>query len=372
VVPDMAAQVGGAFPPVVQWSPRMGCIARPPSDEDETPFAPLPSRLLRATDEMEEWNEDLRTLYVACTRPQDYLILSAALPPDYQPAGPWMVTLADRFDLTSGICTATDVPAECCPVVRVIDAEHPPTPSTAGTDRASRTVETVAPPSVPRLILQRGNDPVGVEVVRDWLALGETLFTGEDDVRKETPTERVLRAVLGRWDFINEDAWRELTIQLAEKHGLSRKDRFGVEEILLSWANSELRKDLAQARIVRHDIEYLIELAEDGESTPGVTGTIDCLWQDDKGRWNVLFWIIQYLPPFFREACFRSQEIRLVLASSALRAQTGNWPRSVALAFVRDGVVMERAASRLGHRSWLAEAKRVVKEISARVVRLDS
>ena len=58
--------------------------------------------------DLEEWQEDLRTLYVACTRAEDYLILSSSLPEAYQPAGPWMQTLADRFDLETGNCLATE------------------------------------------------------------------------------------------------------------------------------------------------------------------------------------------------------------------------------------------------------------------------
>jgi hypothetical protein len=56
---------------------------------------------------------------VACTRPRDYLLLSAALPEGYEPAGPWMLTLAQRFDLATGACRAADGLPERLSAVRV-------------------------------------------------------------------------------------------------------------------------------------------------------------------------------------------------------------------------------------------------------------
>jgi ATP-dependent helicase/nuclease subunit A len=364
VVPDVAAKVGGSSSPVAQWSPRMGCVARPPADDEESPISKLPARLLHAADAMEEWNEDLRTLYVACTRPQDYLILSAALPAEYQPTGPWMLTLVGRFDLSSGICLAGDVPAERCPVVRVFDAEHLPPASCVPANAATETVTTKTPPALPQLSLVRGNDPVPVEEVLAWLTREDTLFADENGTREVLPVERVLRSAFDRWDFTDAEGWRKPVARLAQKYGLSAKDRFEVEETLSRWANNELRQELSAARKVRHDVDYLLALSDDGATIPGVMGTIDCLWQDDKGRWNLLFWVVEEVAVSERDTYCRSREPALVLAASAVRDQTGNWPRNVALAFVRDGVVIERAASRLGHRSWLAEVARAVREIA--------
>jgi ATP-dependent helicase/nuclease subunit A len=365
VLPDVAAQVGASFRPLAEWSPRLGCVARPPADEEEPPFSELPWRLLRATDEMEEWSEDLRTLYVACTRPQDYLILSAALPPEYQPAGPWMVTLAGRFDLASGRCLASDLAAERCPTVRVLDGEHPPPVARVLANAATVTVE--APVPLPELTLTCGGGLVTVAEVRRWLARGDTLFAEENGLREEQPADRVLRSVLERWDFTRKDGWRELLARLGEKAGLSATDRLQVEETLSGWAGSELRQQLAAARSVRRGVEYVIAPPGDGEPAPGVMGTIDCLWQDEKGRWNVLFWVVGSVAASGFEAYFREQEPVLVLAATAVHEQTGNWPRNVALAFVREAAVMERAASRLGHRSWLAEVGRVMREMGRSV-----
>ncbi|MBV9123174.1 MAG: UvrD-helicase domain-containing protein, partial [Planctomycetes bacterium] len=102
-VPDLEAKGGNAHLPAAHWDAKLGCVCRPPA-EDPPPFGDFSWRLWEAVEHLEDWAEDLRTLYVACTRAEDYLVLSAALPKSFQPANAWMLTLADRFDLTTGAC----------------------------------------------------------------------------------------------------------------------------------------------------------------------------------------------------------------------------------------------------------------------------
>jgi ATP-dependent helicase/nuclease subunit A len=370
VLPDVAAQVGAAYRLAAEWSPRFGCIARAPADEEEPLFSDVPWRMLQATEAMEEWNEDLRTLYVACTRPRDYLILSAALSPEYQPSGPWMVTLAGRFDLATGRCLARDFAPDCCPHVRVFDAEHPPPSETRVLEKEATPTTKVATGALPELALTRGNDPVPVEEVRRWFIQNDRLFTDDQATRGGLPGERVLRSVLDRWDFRDEEGWRGLLELFATRSALSDHERSAAEETLLTWASSDLRRMLATALVLRRRVEFMIAPAVDDCPAPGVVGVIDCLWKDEKERWNVLFWVVESVAVSAREAYFREQEPVLVLAAAGVREQTGDWPRSVALAFVPDAAVIERAASRLGHRSLLADLGRAVREISGRAVQV--
>src|SRR5262249_5304549 len=99
----------------------LGCVARPPGAEEEPPFPEFGWRLWQASEAVEEWHEDHRTLYVACTRAQDYLVLSAALDPKATPANAWIMTLGERFDVLTGNCLDTAIPAERRPRVRVTD-----------------------------------------------------------------------------------------------------------------------------------------------------------------------------------------------------------------------------------------------------------
>jgi ATP-dependent helicase/nuclease subunit A len=368
ILPDLAGQVGASFPRVAEWSPQLGCVARRPVDEDEPPFSELPHRLLRATNEMEEWNEDLRTLYVACTRPRDYLILSATLPPEYRPAGPWMVTLAGRFDLGRGRCLVSDIQPERCPKVRVFDGEHPPPVSRVPASVATGTGMRQFPFPLSDLTLARGDDLVPVEEVLCQLTNDDSLFVGYHGTCKGLPGEQVLRSVLEQWDFTRADGWREHVTRLAARIGLSANERIEVEETLSRLSHSDLMRSLTTARIVRRGVEYLTELPGNDDAGPGVHGMIDCLWQDDKGRWNVLFWVVEAVAASGREAYFREREPALVLAALAVHEQTGNWPRNLAFAFIHDGTVIERSASRLGHRSWLAGISRVAQEIAGSTI----
>jgi ATP-dependent helicase/nuclease subunit A len=118
IIPDLAARGGDSRTPVAHWDAHLGCVARAPADE-LLPFPEFGSRLWRAAETLADWREDLRTLYVACTRAQDYLILSAALPKDFSAESAWMTILKERFDLGTGACHIRAIPAERQPQVRV-------------------------------------------------------------------------------------------------------------------------------------------------------------------------------------------------------------------------------------------------------------
>ncbi len=129
IVPDLAATGHGGGQPAARWDREFGCVARPPVEDGAPIFSEAPWKWLQIQSDLEEWQEDLRTLYVACTRARDYLILSSALPDERQPAGPWMQTLAGRFDLESGRCLAADVEEARRPAVCVYDRRRPPPPA---------------------------------------------------------------------------------------------------------------------------------------------------------------------------------------------------------------------------------------------------
>jgi ATP-dependent helicase/nuclease subunit A len=123
-IPDCAAERRRGHVPLAIWSRGLGCIVRPPDDEEANPVADSGKRMHERLEEMEEWDEEIRILYVACTRAQDHLVLSASLAEDYEPAGPWMQTLAQRFDLSTGRFLAGDRVENLAPAVRVTRHRH--------------------------------------------------------------------------------------------------------------------------------------------------------------------------------------------------------------------------------------------------------
>lgn len=109
-VPDLAAKSHGGVSAGAGWDRQLGCIARPP-DEDPPLFTDFGHRLTSSIEEVADWREDLRILYVAATRAEDLLVLSAGFPePDPLGTAPlkatntWMLALAERFNLTTGEC----------------------------------------------------------------------------------------------------------------------------------------------------------------------------------------------------------------------------------------------------------------------------
>jgi ATP-dependent exoDNAse (exonuclease V) beta subunit len=138
----------------------LGCITRPPADEEELPFSDFGWQLWRAQEKVEQWHEDLRTLYVACTRAQDYLVLSGSLKQSPKLENPWMTTLAERFDLETGQCLADDFSPAEMPCVRVApppddEVPLPPKQRRARTVSASwdgRAEFTAAIPAPPALV----------------------------------------------------------------------------------------------------------------------------------------------------------------------------------------------------------------------------
>lgn len=341
VVPDLAADRGGPHAPAARWSPTLGCVVRPPSDEDPPPIPEFGWRLLGTIDEREEWQEDLRTLYVACTRPRDYLILSAALPADCIPAGPWMLTLAQQFDLHSGACLDPTIAAGRRPLVRVIadSASLPPLPAVPETAPAP----VGAPPAVPPLVARRGTHLVDIDDLESRLDGGESLFA-HLPAPPPTSLEVVLRGVVERWDFRDADGWRPLLDRLSGRYSLHADERAVLDRLLGAFAASALRGRLARARSLRRAVDYLLRLSED---EPGVSGRIDLLFQDDKGSWCLLEWVTELVAAPSREACWSERQTRLTLAAEAIRRHHGEPPRTVLLALLREGEVLERPAARL-------------------------
>jgi hypothetical protein len=284
-------------------------VARSPAEEDAPPFIDFAYRLWQANTDLEEWHEDLRTLYVACTRPRDYLVLSAALPANYQASGPWMLTLAERFDLTSGLCRADDVLPEHRPAIRVHDVDRPP----------PAPERTVVKEPLPR----------------------------EDQPVPELPTiplaGRSARCV----------SVEELEASLVGPRGHSAEPS-EVQRLLERLAAPELRSSLAGA-VWHRDVEYLLTLKE---NLPAVHGRIEVLWQDEDERWHLLFTSGEPISGAAQGEEWKRRQTSLVLAATAIHRQTGTWPRSVTLAFLHDGGTVTRAGGRLPHRSVLAEVER--------------
>jgi ATP-dependent exoDNAse (exonuclease V) beta subunit len=319
-VPDVAARTGGAHQPVAHWDARLGCVARPPADEEPPPFPDFAARLWKAREAVEEWHEDLRTLYVACTRARDYLVLSAALPDDFAPETAWMLALAERFDLRGGACVAEDVAPQERPRVRV----------TEGADVAvgrERLITTQNDESAALNVAAVAPVPVRLS--------GKRLFTvAEIEGWRSRRGKRPLRPEEVAPQFDAEDS--------SDCRDWPREGPI---------ADPSVGAELARARTVLRDVEFLLEMPEGA----AVRGLIDCLWEDEEGRRHLL----TFAPgrPRKRRGDW---PLGVVLAAVAVHRQTGAWPRTVAVYNSQTGGVSRCDGDQLPHEEALAEVAAAV------------
>jgi ATP-dependent helicase/nuclease subunit A len=375
IIPDVSAAGGGPRNPVAHWDARLGCVTRPPGDEPP-PFSDLAWRLWQAAETVEDWREDLRTLYVACTRAEDYLVLSAALPRDYSPANAWMLKLAERFDLRDGHCLDPDIPPERRPLVRVTDALAPP--PEAALVRAGAAPEDPALPTLPELSTEAnavapdsilllpasGAKPSGAGFYhfdaedgsdRSAWAGPRQRLEGDDD-SAEGRRDRTLRAVLERWDMQDPDGWRPLLAEiLAAQPGLAETPalRADLERLLARFAQGDLFGQLRVARLRRHDVEFLLKPTGADRASPpaaptALRGVMDLLWQDPEGGWHVAAVETGLLRGDGRADDWHRRQPTLALWAAALEQSLGVPPQTVSCYYTEEGILMTRNGRRLG------------------------
>ncbi len=314
-VPDIAAQGRGNQYAAARWHRGLGCLVKLPGefedlpDGEKPPFSTFADDLGRTADQLADWQEDLRVLYVACTRSRDLLILAAGLPvpltaTDRIPANHWTLTLEERFDVRTGRCLTADVKPEEMPNVRVIVAEADGIPDYAP-DLFSRP-DGAAASQMPLRSPSRSLPHVVSLPALEALARGEVApqpgeqFDTEDDSDRSqwrTPRERigpvapadaVLWAVLERWNFADVDGWVQLLADALED-APDRKLGDELKPRLATFAGSAARAALAAADDVYRNVEFLADLGEASDNAVSfkIRGVIDLLYRDAAG-WHIL------------------------------------------------------------------------------------
>ncbi|MCC6420355.1 MAG: UvrD-helicase domain-containing protein [Gemmataceae bacterium] len=350
-VPDITAGGGPPHRPVAVRDARLGCVVRPPA-EDPPPFTDFAWRAWEMAETVEDWREDLRTLYVACTRAMDYLVLSAALPSDFSPQSTWMLALAERFNLRTGACLDPGIPVAKVPAVRVIDPLCPP-PESPFPSPPQRPPARPAParPAARGEADQEGGAPRIVHVA-ELEATGDVVPVGGWDAEDgsdrrewESPRERgerfadpdagmrdrAIRAVLGLWDYRDPAGWEPLLRQALEAlDGTGALPAPELAEAFRRFAATPLFRQLARASEWRRDVEYLVAIPP-GERPPGlpasvmVRGHLDCLYRDRACTWQVL---LHDTTSGTARGGKRGQ-VRLAIAALAVREHLGSPPRAV-------------------------------------------
>jgi ATP-dependent helicase/nuclease subunit A len=117
ILPDIGAKIGGRHFSRAIWHNDFGCVVRPPNDLEPSDFSAAPWKLWLKYEELADWDEELRTFYVACTRARDFLVLAGSIAKRQSTA---LTVLADRFDLQTGACRDEIIAAGDRPIVRVV------------------------------------------------------------------------------------------------------------------------------------------------------------------------------------------------------------------------------------------------------------
>jgi ATP-dependent helicase/nuclease subunit A len=263
-VPDLAARNLGGRTAAARWDRKLGCLARPPQ-EDPPLFTDFAHRLGLAAEAVADWREDLRVLYVACTRARDLLVLSAGLTerfPDNTPAdrpvpvkapNSWMLALGERFHLGGGTCLDGSVPPDRRPAVHVRVVEP-----VAGLPKSLAPRDDRAAPDTGRWNIA----PIRP---RPWPAVVPVEELDRDGDQPPAATE--FRHALRRWDLTTPPDGPELLTQFAATGWPAR---------------------LRAAEQLFRDAGYLSPWpGPSAGDRPALRGAIDFVWKESDG-WHSL------------------------------------------------------------------------------------
>ncbi len=387
ILADMAAENRGEqrIAPVT-WDRQLGCLVRLPSDEpiDEAERHTWNHawELGRMADRLADWREDLRILYVACTRARDLLILSAGLGTEL--SGPahlpvpvkshWLFALSEQFDLRTG--ESRGVYLSTLPQIQVWRRR----PETLRLEAPAAQVTTRRLPNqrkpeplpvwwpqelaIPRLVWGLTNpfpktspkprrrvsqDPSGNAVASlesdqllpapDWPGPRDRLLPPRDP---NSRIEQWFWATLIRSDLTGLPDWAPILAPVPEAL------REPVARRLRTLADSRWPARFADANCCWLDEAFTLGWPQDLWAGPGdppmLEGVIDALYQDGTGVWHLVHFLLNEIGDTI------PLQHALTWQAMAVQAWTGRMPHSVTLVDLFHGTEQETVG-------WIGEAR---------------
>ncbi len=346
-------------------------------DEHDRKDGPLSHRLAHMNEDADQRAEDIRKLYVAVTRHEDHLVLVGA---DWRDRGEQLRDKSSylrQLDDVLGLSDALDAGTESIPygadraaVVKRIA----PTRAKRRTDKTSpgskllttcgsadellagiaRSAGKAAPPKLlTPLSVEHGRVELAVTALGDF-ARCPMLYRWRYELRVPrglTPkTDRpsgslsIDPATLGtlvhlcmeRQDFAQPLPADQLARQAANEMGLDNLPDLDtvadqVEAMLADFAQSPLAGQLAQARQIHRELDFVMQTG------PAVLhGQIDLLFQDAAGDWRLVDYKSDRVAPADVAAHSASYELQLMTYVLAAR-RFGSPPAEASLYFLRPG-----------------------------------
>ncbi|HYW81504.1 MAG TPA: 3'-5' exonuclease, partial [Thermoguttaceae bacterium] len=305
-----------------------------------------------------ELEESVRLLYVATTRAADYLILSAGLQTLGSTGGPWTELIQSRFgDSTDGR-------------IRVTTQKPPLDRKPSGKTRRPDTTELV------REARQMADDGVArmpkyLEPIRpdnaerrqfSFSRLTGTLHGTLRDANGKTQNETrlaldpqseppaidprglgtLVHAALAELDFRNPGDIGALVRRHAERHLLDDGplDDDALDEpiaLIQRFLDSPRAACIAAARATHAELEFLLAWPPGSEEPEGryLQGFIDCLYQDEDGRWHVLDYKTNRVSEATLDAVADDYRMQMSVYALAVERILGESPSELVLHFLR-------------------------------------
>jgi ATP-dependent helicase/nuclease subunit A len=351
------------------FSPRLGALV--PGESVLDGFD-----LYMQLEQEEEEREDLRLLYVAATRAADYLVLSAGVDDLKKVTGPWMGLLAVNYDLSTGR------PRKDGPLVEIVFGE-PRRESILPELKGKRPLDKLHTDAEKCLAAEKVHLPSGLAPIppdpRGRRQFSFSRLTGKmhslaaplraptegwsGEAPKEYPGVRaaqdipingddqpprldprglgsLVHAVLAEVDFAQPGDWEPILTRYAELHLQQGEMNFPeVQEMLARFLDSPRARQIAQARQVHRELEFLLAWPPGNPDPEGkfLQGYIDCLYQDAAGAWRLLDYKTNRITAETLPTIAAQYELQMLVYALAVETLLKNPPQEIILHFLRTG-----------------------------------
>ncbi|MCC6123942.1 MAG: UvrD-helicase domain-containing protein [Pirellulales bacterium] len=360
-------------PPAAVFSPVLGPLIK--DAEIASGF-----NLFMQAENKEDRDEAVRLFYVAATRAADYLVLSAGFDPpkaenegedrkqthDFKPKGEWLQLLARHFDPLTGQPIQEGRP------VKVITSkpELQKQPEDITVHRRLKTVEEKTremaekeeglwPPYLDALAADEnarrqlsfsrlsGKLHRAIPANRDGPA--PDIFATDAAIEIDSAAEpridplglgTLVHAVLAEVDFADPKNLPALVERHAAEHvGDERAAVAQAVEMLERFTNSERAKEIAAAKQVHRELEFLLAWPPDGERSDGryFQGFIDLLYLDAAGGWHLLDFKTNVVTESNLTEVAANYKLQMLVYALAVEKILKSPPRELTLHFLRTG-----------------------------------
>ena len=348
---------------IAAFDSRLGPLVRSPEEN-----APDGLTLFRWSERRHDVAESARLFYVAVTRAADMLVLSSGIDPDAREPQGWRAFLGERFDLETGAFRLQAAAGEV-PQVRVTTTKPDAAGEPHGTSKRpdwtklieaarkekSRGVdaaERLAAPLFPRAAARTrysfsrlsGVLEVPLDTQADRILL--PVEAEEQSTLDPAVLGTLVHGVLATIDFVRpDDVPRIVRRQLAQIVGdlHSREAAEYAKEattVVRQFLETPRAKSLAAAKRLHRELEFVLSWPLDAPPSPDapyLQGFVDCLYQNDAGRWCLIDYKTNRV--IGGDAARAAEPYRMQLSIYALATERilGQAPDELAICFLRSG-----------------------------------